>query len=69
MIAMTCIVVKVAPIGIFCLVTRTFGILGFETVFHLAKFIGCVLLGLAIQMIIVYPILLYAFTKLNPFRF
>ena len=69
MIAMTGIVVKFAPIGIFCLTARTFGTLGFESILPLAKFIGCVLLGLAIQLFLVYPIMLVIFTKLNPLRF
>ena len=69
MIAMTGIVVKFAPIGVFCLTARTFGTLGFESVLPLAKFIGCVLLGLAIQLVIVYPIMLVFYTKLNPLRF
>ena len=69
MISMTGIVVKFAPIGIFCLMARTFGTLGFESIFLLAKFIGCVLLSLAIQLFLVYPIMLVIFTKLNPLRF
>ena len=69
MISMTGIVVKFAPIGIFCLMARTFGTLGFESIFPLAKFIGCVLLALAIQLFLVYPIMLVIFTKLNPLRF
>ena len=69
MMAMTGIVLKFAPIGVFCLMARTFGTLGFESVMPLAKFIGCVLLGLAIQMLLVYPLMLVIFTKLNPLRF
>ena len=69
MMAMTGIVLKFAPIGVFCLMARTFGTLGFESVMPLAKFIGCVLLGLIIQMFLVYPVMLVIFTKLNPLRF
>ena len=69
MISMTGVVVKFAPIGIFCLTARTFGTLGFESIPPLTKFIICVLLGLAIQTFIVYPVMLVVFTKLNPWKF
>ena len=58
MIAMTGIVVKFAPIGVFCLTAMTFGTLGFESILPLAKFIGCVLLSLLIQLFLVYPFML-----------
>ena len=48
---------------------RTFGTLGFESIPPLTKFIICVLLGLAIQTFIVYPVMLVVFTKLNPWKF
>ncbi len=69
MIAMTSVVIKFAPIGIFCLTARTFGTLGLESILPLAKFIGCVLLSLVIQLFLVYPFMLVFFTKLNPLRF
>lgn len=69
MIAMTGVILKIAPFGVFCLMARTFGTLGFESVFPLAKFIGCVILGLVIQLFIVYPFILVIFTKVNPLRF
>lgn len=69
MMEMTNIVMKFAPIGVFCLMARTFGGLGFEGIMPLAKYVICVLIGLAIQAFIVYPSLLVAFTRLNPIRF
>ena len=69
MIAMTGVILKIAPFGVFCLMARTFGTLRFESVFPLAKFIGCVILGLVIQLFIVYPFILVIFTKVNPLRF
>ncbi|MBR4447940.1 dicarboxylate/amino acid:cation symporter [Methanobrevibacter sp.] len=69
MMEMTRIVMKFAPIGIFCLMAKTFASLGFDGLFPLAKYIGCVLLGLAIQAFIVYPSLLVFFTRLNPIKF
>ena len=69
MMEMTRIVMKFAPIGIFCLMAKTFASLGFGGLIPLAKYIGCVLLGLAIQAFIVYPSLLVILTRLNPIKF
>ena len=69
MMEMTSIVMKFAPIGVFCLMARTFGGLGFDGIVPLSKYILCVLIGLAIQLILVYPGLFVLFTRLNPIRF
>lgn len=69
MMEMTSIVMKFAPIGVFCLMARTFAGLGFEGLLPLGKYIMCVLIGLAIQAFIVYPSMLVIFTRLNPIRF
>ncbi len=69
MMEMTSIVMKFAPIGVFCLMARTFGGLGFEGILPLAKYVLCVLIGLAIQLVIVYPSLLVILTRLNPLKF
>ena len=69
MMEMTSIVMKFAPIGVFCLMAKTFGSLGFEAIIPLAKYVSCVLLGLAIQAFVVYPGLLVIFTRLNPLKF
>lgn len=69
MMEMTSIVMKFAPIGVFCLMAKTFGNLGFDAIIPLTKYVACVLLGLAIQAFVVYPGLLVIFTRLNPIRF
>lgn len=69
MMEMTRIVMKFAPIGIFCLMAKTFAGLGFDGLLPLAKYIMCVLLGLAVQAFIVYPSLLVIMTRLNPLKF
>ena len=69
MMAMTGIVMKFAPIGVFCLMAKTFGSLGFDGILPLAKYVVCVLIGLAIQAFVVYPSLLVLFTRLNPVTF
>ena len=69
MMEMTSIVMKFAPIGVFCLMARTFGGLGFDGMLPLGKYVVCVLIGLAIQGFVVYPSLLAIFTRLNPIKF
>ena len=69
MMEMTSIVMKFAPIGVFCLMAKTFGNLGFDAIIPLTKYVSCVLLGLAIQAFVVYPGLLVVFTRLNPIKF
>ena len=69
MMEMTRIVMKFAPIGVFCLMAKTFASLGFAGLLPLFKYIGCVLLCLAIQAFIVYPSLMVIFTRLNPIHF
>ena len=69
MMEMTSLVMKFAPIGVFCLMAKTFGSLGLEGIIPLAKYVFCVLIGLTIQVFLVYPALLVVFTRLNPIKF
>ncbi len=69
MMKMVEFVLKVAPIGVFCLIARTFANLGFDAVVPVFKFVGGTYLGLALQLCVVYMLLLFAFTRLNPLRF
>ncbi len=69
MMEMTRIVMKFAPIGVFCLMAKTFATLGFDGLIPLSKYIACILLALAVQAFIVYPTLLVILTRLNPMKF
>nr|WP_295001859.1 dicarboxylate/amino acid:cation symporter [uncultured Methanobrevibacter sp.] len=69
MMEMTSIVMKFAPIGVFCLMAKTFGSLGIEGILPLSKYIICVIIALAIQAFVIYPTLLVIFTRLNPVKF
>lgn len=69
MIAMTGIILKIAPFGVFCLMARTFGTLNLESMFPLIRYMGCVVFVLLIQLFVVYPIILLIFAKVNPLRF
>lgn len=69
MMDMTMAVMKVAPIGVFCLIAKTFGSLGYEAFAPMLKYMIAVLVALAIQCFGVYQILLFIFTRLNPINF
>ena len=69
MMEMTNTVMKLAPIGVFCLIARTFATVGFSAFLPMLKYMGCVVLALFIQCFGVYQIMLFIFTRLNPVRF
>lgn len=69
MMEMTNLVMSLAPVGVFCMIAKTFANLGFDAFFPLLKYMGSVLLGLLLQCFGVYMILLIIFTRLNPVRF
>ena len=69
MMEMTMAIMKIAPIGVFCLIARTFATVGFSAFAPMLKYMGNVTLALAIQCLVVYQILLFVFTRLNPLKF
>lgn len=69
MMEMTMMVMSLAPIGVFCLISRTFATIGFSAFIPLGKYMIGVIVALAIQCFVVYLGLLKIFTGLNPFKF
>ena len=69
MMEMTMMVMSLAPIGVFCLISKTFAGLGFSAMVPMFKYMGAVLLALFIQCCGIYQILLALLTRLNPLRF
>lgn len=69
MMDMTMIVMKFAPIGVFALITKTFATLGLSAIFSMLKYMLTVVLGLVLQLLLVYMVLLTIFVKVNPFKF
>ena len=69
MMEMTTAVMKVAPVGVFCLIAKTFAGIGFDAFVPMLKYMGSVILALALQCFVVYQVLLFLFTRLNPFKF
>lgn len=69
MMEMTMAVMKVAPIGVFCLIAKTFAGIGVEAFVPMLKYMVSVIFALALQCFVVYQLLLFIFTGLNPLRF
>ena len=69
MMEMTMAIMSVAPIGVFCLIARTFATVGFSAFAPMLKYMGSVTLALVLQCFVVYQILLFIFTRLNPIKF
>lgn len=66
MLEMTTVIMKAAPIGVFCLIAKTFSGIGFSAFLPLLKYIGAVLFALLIHCFIVYMLLLRIFSGLKP---
>jgi len=62
-------VLRLAPIGVFALIYRMAAKGGFEALLPIARFAGVVLLALAIQMFVVYPVALHQVAKRSPLAF
>lgn len=69
MMEMTMMIMSLAPIGVFCLIARTFSGMGFDAFQPLLKYMFAVMLALVIQCMGVYQILLKVLTGLNPIYF
>ena len=69
MMEMTITIMKAAPIGVFCMIARTIASIGFDAFVPMLKYVGGVIFALALQCFGVYLLLLFAFTRLNPFTF
>lgn len=69
MMEMTMIVMKVAPLGVMCLIAKTFAGLGFAAFIPMLKYMISVFIALGIQCFVVYLGMLKIFTGLNPITF
>lgn len=63
------LVIKVAPIGVFCLVARVFAGQGFDAIGPLAAYFVTVLAVLLLHLCVTYPLILTFLARLNPLIF
>lgn len=69
MMEMTMMMMRVAPIGVFCLISKTFSEIGFEALLPMLKYVLSVSVALLVQCFILYMLLLKIFTGLSPIQF
>lgn len=63
------IAMRLAPVGVACLIFAITATIGFEILLTVLRFVGTVLLGLALQMFVVYPLMLLLVAKMRPIKF
>jgi DAACS family dicarboxylate/amino acid:cation (Na+ or H+) symporter len=63
------IVIRLAPIAVACFMFNLAALFGWELLIRLSAYVGVVLLALAIQMFVVFPILLVTLGRKNPITF
>ncbi len=63
------LVIKLAPVAVACFMFNLAALFGWDLLIRLSAYVGVVLLALAIQMFIVFPILLATLGKKNPIAF
>ena len=66
---MVIIIMKIAPYGVFCLLAKTFSELGLDVIMPLAKYFFTVVAALLIHFAVVYGLMIWVFTGLNPVFF
>ena len=69
MMEMTMMVMSVAPVGVFCLIAKTFSTIGFNAFIPLLKYMLSVFIALGVQAFVVYMSFLKVCTGLNPIKF
>jgi len=69
MMEMTDMIMKLAPIGVFCLISKTFARIGFNAFLPLLKYMFAVFAALMIHCFVNYMVLLKGFTRLSPVKF
>jgi len=59
-------VMLAAPVGVWCLVTRTFAVMGFRAMLPLVMYMVCVVVALMVQLLVVYPAIMSILSGLKP---
>jgi Na+/H+-dicarboxylate symporter len=63
------LVMKLSPIGVFCLMASSLGVYGLETFGNMARMLGAFYLSCLLQVLIIYLGLLWITTKTSPLQF
>jgi Na+/H+-dicarboxylate symporter len=63
------LLLRLAPLGVFCLMTRLFATQGWDEVHKLAAYFFTVIAALFVQMAVVYPVILTLLARVHPRTF
>lgn len=63
------LIMRIAPLGVFCLISKTFASEGLDLIFTLGAYFFTVLLALLFHALISYSLILKTFARLSPPRF
>lgn len=63
------LVIRISPLGVFCLIAKVFAEQGFSAILPLAKYFFTILAVLMIHLFVTYPVLLKTLAGLNPISF
>ena len=63
------LVMKLSPIGVFCLMISSLGVYGLATLGDMAKMLGTFYLASLLQVLLIYLALLWLITKISPLEF
>src|SRR3546814_15545427 len=63
------LVIQLAPIAVFCFMFNLAAQFGWDLIIRLSAFVGVVLLALALQMFVVFPLLLKTLARKSPVAF
>ena len=63
------LVIRLAPIAVACFMFNLAALFGWDLLIRLSAYVGVVLLALAVQMFVVFPLLLATLGKKNPIAF
>jgi proton glutamate symport protein len=69
MIKMVDFIMKIAPLGVFALISSTIAEFGYYIILTLFWYILAVVLGLLVHTLVVYPIIVKMFTKVSPISY
>ena len=63
------LLIRAAPVGVFCLMANLFAEIGIGQILELAQYFFTVVLGLSIHLVVTYALLVYLLVRVNPIEF
>ena len=63
------LLIRAAPVGVFCLMANLFAEIGIGQILDLAQYFFTVVLGLSIHLVVTYALLVYLLVRVNPIEF